>query len=120
MPIFIGENPGGWLLRAERFFDLHKYIEGERPKAAVIAFEGDALLWYKWESKRKAIYSLVELRGLLLRQFRAMTEGSLHEQWMELRQEGTIAHYHWQFIAHAASSEEVSEICLLNKFLSGL
>ena len=29
MPIFSGENPNGWLLRAKQFFDLHKYTKGE-------------------------------------------------------------------------------------------
>ena len=45
MPVFMGENLDGWLLIAERFFDLHKYIESERIEAAVVGFEGDALIW---------------------------------------------------------------------------
>ena len=40
MPIFTGENPDGWLLRAERFFDLHKYTEVEMLEAIVVVFEG--------------------------------------------------------------------------------
>ena len=44
MPIFSGENPDGWLLRAEQFFDLHKYSEVDRLETAVVTFEGDAML----------------------------------------------------------------------------
>ena len=63
----------------ERFCDLHKYFETERVEAVVVAFEGDALLWYQWKNKRRSILTWVELRGLLLKQFRAVSEGSLHE-----------------------------------------
>ena len=57
------------------------------------------------KNKRRVILSWMELRGLLLKQFRAMAEGSLHEQWLDLRQEGTIVEYHRQFITCAAPLE---------------
>ena len=69
MQIFTGENPDGWLLRAEWFFDIHKYSDTEQMEAAVVTFEGDALLWYQWENKRRAILSWTELHGLLLKHF---------------------------------------------------
>ena len=47
-------------------------------------------------------------------------EGSLHEQWMELRQENTVAEYRRQFIARSAPLDEVSEVCFISKFVSGL
>ena len=69
MLIFSGENPYEWLLKAESFFDIHKFSEAERLEAAVVAFEGDALLWYQWEHKQRAILSWAELRRLLLKHF---------------------------------------------------
>ena len=39
---------------------------------------------------------------------------------MDLRQGRAVADYHRKFIAHAAPLEEVSEVCLLSKFVSGL
>ena len=47
-------------------------------------------------------------------------ERSLHEQWMDLRQEGSVAEYRQQFRARAAPLEEVSKICFVSKFISGL
>ena len=79
IPIFSGENPDGWLLSAERFFDLHKYSEANRLETVVVTFKGDALLWYQWESKHRAILTWIELRRLLLKQFQASVEGSLHK-----------------------------------------
>ena len=120
MPIFVRENTNGWLLRAIRFFDIHKYSNAEQIEAMIIAFEGDALIWYQLENKRRAILSWTELQGLLLKQFRTTVEGSLHEQWMELRQENTIAEYRRQFITRSAPLDEVSEVCFIRKFVSGL
>ena len=61
MPIVSRENPGGWLLRAERFFDLHKYSKADRLEVVVVAFKGNAMLWYLWESKCRSILKWDEL-----------------------------------------------------------
>ena len=47
-------------------------------------------------------------------------EGSLHEQWMELKQENTAAEYRQQFIARSTPLDEVSKVCFVSKFVSGL
>ena len=39
---------------------------------------------------------------------------------MDLRQEGFVVEYRQQFVARATPLEEVSEICLISKFVSGL
>ena len=49
-----------------------------------------------------------------------MGEGSLHKQWMNLRQKRSVVEYRRQFIARATPLEEVSMICLISKFVSGL
>ena len=53
MPIFDESNPDGWILKAEGYFTLNHFSDEEKLEAAVIAFEGDALLWYQWESKKR-------------------------------------------------------------------
>lgn len=50
LPLFTGENPDGWILRAKRYFKFHRLTEDERMEAAVVAFEGEALLWFQWEA----------------------------------------------------------------------
>lgn len=52
MPIFTGENPDMWLLRAEHLFYLYKYSKAEQNQVIIIVFEGDTLLLYQWENKR--------------------------------------------------------------------
>lgn len=52
LPMFDGTNPNGWILRAERYFKFHHLDEEDKVEAAVVALEGDALLWFQWESTR--------------------------------------------------------------------
>ena len=44
MPLFDGTNPDGWILKAERYFAFHRFTNDEKLEAAVVAFEGDALV----------------------------------------------------------------------------
>lgn len=51
MPLFDGDDPEGWNMRVERYFDFYKLTEDERLDAVVVAIEEDALKWYWWENK---------------------------------------------------------------------
>ncbi|XP_010263147.1 PREDICTED: NADH dehydrogenase [ubiquinone] flavoprotein 1, mitochondrial-like [Nelumbo nucifera] len=46
LPIFDGENPDGWLFRAECYFEINGLLPAERLRVAVVCLEGDALAWY--------------------------------------------------------------------------
>ena len=47
MPVFDRMNPDRWALKAERYFNLNRFSNEKKLKAAVIAFENNALLWYQ-------------------------------------------------------------------------
>ena len=79
MPLFDGTNPDGWILKAEHFFHFNQFSNEEKMEAAVISFEGDALLWYQWESKKHTMVLWEEMKILLLKHFRPKQVGSLHE-----------------------------------------
>ena len=44
--MFYGENPDGWLLKAEKFFKFYQLTDEERIEVAVMSMDGAALLWY--------------------------------------------------------------------------
>ena len=46
MPLFDGLNSDGWIMKAERYFSVNRLSNEEKLEAAILAFEGDALLWY--------------------------------------------------------------------------
>ncbi|KAL6527965.1 hypothetical protein OROHE_014915 [Orobanche hederae] len=120
MPIFDGNNPDGWILRAERYFQFYRLSEEEKLEAAVVGMEGDALLWYQWEHRRRPIRRWEELIALMLRQFRPTYSGSLYEQWLALKQHGTAVEYRRDFIELAAPLTNVPEDIALGNFINGL
>lgn len=120
LPLFSGENPDGWILRAERFFKFYRMSEEEQLEATVVALESDALLWYQWENSRRAIRSWEEMKALLLRQFRSTSTGSLHEQWLAVEQKGSVREYTRKFIEMIAPLTGVSEEIARGQFIKGL
>lgn len=79
MPLFDGENPDGWILRAERYFNFYKISETDKLEATVVALESDALLWFQWEHSRRPMTRWKEMKSLLLRQFFPTNTGTLHQ-----------------------------------------
>lgn len=97
LPLFDGDNPDEWILRAGRYFKFHHLEETEKVEAAVVALEGDALLWFQWENGRREVRSWEEFKGLVLRQFRPTAAGTLHEQ-NHKQLTGGVAEYRRKFI----------------------
>lgn len=120
LPQFDGTNPDGWILLAERYFTFYRLNEEEKLEAAVVGFKGDALLWYQWEHRRRHIHSWEDMRGLLLQQFRPLHSGTLCEQWLAVKQTGSVSEFKRQFIELAASLERMPENVLMGHFVNGL
>lgn len=111
LPLFDGTNPDGWIMRAERYFSFYRLPEDEKLEAAVVSLEGDALLLYQWEHKRRPLRRWEEMKSLILRQFRPTATGSLHEQWLNHFQGSSVSDYRRRFIEQMAPLDNVSEDC---------
>ncbi|CAH1420591.1 unnamed protein product [Lactuca virosa] len=46
MTLFDSENPNGWILRIEGYFNFYRLSESDKMEAAVVALEGDTQLWF--------------------------------------------------------------------------
>lgn len=57
MPIFSGENPNGWLHRAERYFEVNELTEKEKLGAVEVSLYGNALSWLRWMEARPPFLS---------------------------------------------------------------
>ncbi|XP_057251720.1 uncharacterized protein LOC104883522 isoform X2 [Beta vulgaris subsp. vulgaris] len=118
LPVFTGNNPDGWILRAERFFQFYRLTEEEKIEAAVVSLDGDALLWYQWENRRRPISRWPDMKWMLLRRFREAALGSLHEQWLSHEQDGGVLEYRRRFIELLA--EGIPESIAQAQFVSKL
>lgn len=120
LPTFEGTNPDGWILRAERYFKFYRLTEEEQVEAAVVSLDGDALLWYQWEHGRRPIRHWEELKGMLLRQFRRTSSGSLYEQWLNHDQTSDVVEYRRRFIELMAPLVGVPEEITKGQYINGL
>ena len=120
LPIFDGNNPDGWILRAERFFHFYRLSAEDQLEAAVVALDGDALLWYQWEHRRHPLLTWESLKKLILRRFRTTATGTLHEQWLAHQQTGTVADYRRRFIELLAPLDGVPEEIAKGQYINGL
>lgn len=91
-------------------------LEAERG----VAVEGDALRWYQWKNKRHPIRHWDDFKVFVLRKFRALSGGSLHEQWLVTTQTSTVQEYRCKFIEPATPLDRISEDMLLGHFINGL
>nr|ACY01928.1 hypothetical protein [Beta vulgaris] len=120
LPVFSGNNPDGWIIRAERFFQFYRLTEDEKVEAAVVSLDGEALLWYQWENRRRPIHRWSEMRWMLLRRFRETALGSLQEQWLSHEQEEGVVEYRRKFIELLAPLEGIPESIAQAQFVSKL
>ena len=47
LPLFDGDNPDGWIYRAERYFAMLQFTEAKKITATGICMEGKALTWFQ-------------------------------------------------------------------------
>ncbi|KAI3522148.1 hypothetical protein L1887_11628 [Cichorium endivia] len=121
MPLFEGEDVYGWVYKAERFFDIQGLAtSGERLRAAVLCLEGSVLAWYRWSDSRAPFRSWEDLKTRLLDRFQPSQEGSLQEQFLGIRQEGSAREYVGRFEQLAAQLEGTQESILEGTFIKGL
>lgn len=62
------------------FFHFYRLGDEDKPEATMVALDGDALLVFQWEYRRRPLVGWEEPKELLLRYFRPNGSGSL--QWL--------------------------------------
>ena len=120
MPIFEGWNPKGWIFRVERFFFTHGMTEEEKIAAAIISLDGKALTWFQWEDGHRPILNWEELKVRLLDRFRRIQEGTLCEQFLSLRPDGSVRDYLRTFELLASALDGVPKNVQESTFINGL
>ncbi|XP_052185288.1 uncharacterized protein LOC127796925 [Diospyros lotus] len=120
MPLFEGEDPDGWIFRADRYFAVNGLTEEEKMDTAALCLEGVALSWFQWEEKQRRVRSWEDFKFLIRNRFRPTQEGSIEERFLALRQKGTVKEYRQCFEALASPLENLPEAMLDGHFINGL
>ncbi|KAF4368442.1 hypothetical protein G4B88_028303 [Cannabis sativa] len=114
-----GQSPSG-PRKPLQYFSLQKLTNGEKLEAAVISFEGDALLRYQMENKRRPMNHWEEMKLLILRRFHSTHEGNLYDQFLGVKQESIVKEYFKKFNEYLAPLDNVLNEIVISSFSNGL
>lgn len=119
-PHFDGDNPSGWIFKANQYFEIHQTSPNQKLLLASYHMEGEALIWYQdaWESGQLTSWE-VFVRALLLR-FCPTAYDDPMEALTRLKQTTTVAAYKSQFESLSNRLRGLSDHHKLSCFLSGL
>ena len=120
LPIFSGDDPTGWLFRAERYFAINGITVEKRVISAAVCMEGMALVWFQWVEARKPNLSWGEFQNMLLERFRSSQDGTAYEELIGLRQLSSVADYRHRFELLSAPLKDMSDELLMGAFINGL
>ena len=120
LPGFEGEDPMGWLARAEKFFEVQNVIAGERLKLAFISMEGSASPWFSFWRKNSKNPSWEEFSMALNRRFGGKERSSVFEKLAKIKQNGRIHEYIQDFELLVSQAPQTGEEQLLGYFFAGL
>ena len=99
---------------------MNRLGEMEKLDDVVINLQGDALAWFQWANERRAIRNWPELKAMIQEQFRPTQEGSAYEQFLALRQIGSVDEYCCQFELLVVSLIDVPNPIQEGNFINGL
>lgn len=75
--VFNGEDPIGWIFRAEKYFLVNHISKNEKMEAVAVCMERTALSWIQWLETRKQLQSWFKFKAELLRRFHPCQQGSV-------------------------------------------
>ncbi|GKB33008.1 ankyrin repeat-containing protein [Tanacetum coccineum] len=93
MPLFDREDSHGWIYKVERYFEVKDIKPREQLRAAVLCMKGQALSWFHSSEARSPFHLWEGLKRRLLEIFQPSQEGTLHEQFLVIKQEGSAREY---------------------------
>lgn len=93
VPYFTGEDPYGWIYRAEHYFEINRIPKEEKVLAASMCFEGKALNWFQWWDAKTERITWLSLRRALLGHFQDASSENPCKVLMSLKQTQSLEDY---------------------------
>ncbi|KAL6316337.1 hypothetical protein AAG906_017972 [Vitis piasezkii] len=119
-PKFNGEDPSGWVYRADQFFNYHQTNPHHRVLLASFHMEGKALVWFQDIEAAGGISSWEGFVRALQTRFGSSPYEDPMEALIRLKQTSTVEDYKSQFEALSNQLRGLAESYKLSCFLSGL
>ncbi|KAL5743711.1 hypothetical protein ACOSQ2_026827 [Xanthoceras sorbifolium] len=92
-PKFGGEDPAGWIYKAEQYFEFKDVNPTHQVQLASFHFEGIVLQWHRWITKLHGPLTWEEFTKALLTRFGPTEYNHPLKALTQLKQTSTIAAY---------------------------
>ena len=119
-PKFNGEDPSGWIYRAEQYFDFKDIAPDQQVQLASFHLEGIALQWQRWLMKFRGPLSWEEFTKAVLLRFGPTDYEDPSEALSRLKQTTTVAAYQEAFEKLSHQIDGLPQYFLVGCFVVGL
>lgn len=119
-PKFNGEDPTGWIYKAEQYFDIKQIESIEQVQLASFHLEGIALQWHRWLTKFRGPLTWDELSKAILLRFGPTDFEDPSEALSRLKQTTSVAAYQEVFEKLSHQIDGLPEGFLVGCFIAGL
>uniref|UniRef100_A0A2N9FZS8 Reverse transcriptase n=1 Tax=Fagus sylvatica TaxID=28930 RepID=A0A2N9FZS8_FAGSY len=116
-PRFNGEDPTGWIYKADQFFRYQGTAEAERILLASFHLQDEALQWYQWYERTNPNVHWGEFTQALCVRFGPSEYEDFDEALSRLRQTTTVRDYQSQFERLAARVQNWPEKALIGCYI---
>ncbi|CAJ2668611.1 unnamed protein product [Trifolium pratense] len=120
LPTFDGEDPAGWISRAEIYFRVQDTMPEVKVKLAQLCMEGSTIHFFNSLIGEDEDLTWEKLKEALLGRYGGHGEGDVYEQLTELKQTGTVDEYITEFEYLIAQIPKLPDKQFLGYFLHGL
>jgi hypothetical protein len=116
--MFDGEDPAGWISRAEVYFP----VQGTRPEVKVclahLCMEGATIHFFNSLINDEEELTWEQLKEALLERYGGHGDGDIYEQLTELKQRGSVDDYITEFEYLTAQIPKLQEKAISRVFLT--
>ncbi|KAL5764629.1 hypothetical protein ACOSP7_016982 [Xanthoceras sorbifolium] len=119
-PKFNGEDPMGWVFKAEQYFEFKEIAMDQQVQLASFHLEGIALQWHRWLTKFRGPMTWNEFTKALLLRFGPTDYEDPSEALTRLKQTSTVSAYQEMFEELSHRVDGLPENFLVGCFIAGL
>ncbi|XP_073138657.1 uncharacterized protein [Henckelia pumila] len=120
LPKFNGEDPTGWIYKAEQYFEFQNITIGQKVQLASFHLEGVALQWHRWLKKFRGPLTWDEFTKAILHRFGPTDYEDPSEALSQLKQTANVAAYQETFEKLSHQVDNLPENFLIGCFIAGL
>ncbi|KAJ9547857.1 hypothetical protein OSB04_020400 [Centaurea solstitialis] len=120
LPMFDGDDPVGWITRAEIYFDVQGTPENIKVKLAKLSMEGATIHWFNllWETTENLTW--MKFKQALIERYGGRQSVNPFEELKDLHQSRSVDDYITEFEYVSSQVSRLPEEQYLGYFLGGL